>query len=397
MNKIYEFHWKGCSRFGERLQGIQLAEKREQVEQRLLAKGIEPLSVRRNFRLTSRPKNEVFTQILYQLLLLLNATIPLKQSLFILLENSQNIMLYRWLSNVIKSLENGFSFSAALEQDRAYLNSQEIQLIKMGEKSGRLNIVLNGLVDRRVKQEKLSKKIQKVLLYPLMVLSLSVSVSILLLIFIVPKFAELYQFKENSLPSITNFLFVFSSFLQESFEFVIVGIVFLCVIFLFLKKRKVGLGLKYSVLGKLPLFGGIIKQERLVFFCQYAGLMLHSHVRLDSVLMSFANERKSDLALSQAMTNALDRLKQGYRLHESLNPHIFPHDVLSMLSIGEKSGELATMLFHIGDMYQRKLDARIDLLSQLLEPLLMLVMGIIVGTILIGLYMPIFDMGAVIE
>ncbi|MDE3989457.1 type II secretion system F family protein, partial [Glaesserella parasuis] len=155
--------------------------------------------------------------------------------------------------------------------------------------------------------------------------------------------------------------------------------------------------LKFIILSHIPILKGIIQYSRIIFFCQNSSLMLASHIRLDTVLHSFLANKSDDILLQRSLATTLTYLKQGYRLADSLDPKLFPTDMLQMIAIGEQSGKLSPMLQQISNGYQQRLDYQIDILSQLLEPMLMVLMGIIVGTILIGLYLPIFDMGAMIE
>ncbi|OOH85476.1 hypothetical protein BMT54_11770 [Pasteurellaceae bacterium 15-036681] len=124
--------------------------------------------------------------------------------------------------------------------------------------------------------------------------------------------------------------------------------------------------------------------------------MLNAHIRLDLILKSFIDTKQADPVLQQEANFCLNLLKQGHRFSDGLNPRVFNNEVIQMVSIGEQSGNLAKMLAHISEIYQQKLDYQIDILSQLLEPILMLIMGIIVGTIMVGLYLPIFDMGGIV-
>lgn len=397
MFKVYEFHWTAKNRFGQKQAGKKLAENATQIEQALLLQGFEKIKIRRNFIFPTKPKSEMLTQYLNQLSLLLTATIPLKQSLLLLLENCTNIRLYCWLKQILTDLESGFSFSTALDKEGSYLNQQEIQLIKMGEKRGKLAEILNHIVSNRIKSEKLTQKIKKILFYPVMILAISIILSGLLLIFIVPRFAELYHKKSESLPIITRVLFSLSDFLTHFIAFIPIAIMIMGVIYLCL--RRVGLIsiIKHWTLSCLPLFNQIVADNRIVFFCRNSGLMLASHLRLDTILESFIQNRYTDPILHRELKLSLERLKQGYRLSESLDSSIFPQEILQMIAIGEKSGQLAQMLLHISEIYRQKLEDRTDILSQLLEPILMLIMGLIVGTVLIGLYLPIFDMGSMIE
>lgn len=396
MFKIYEFRWKARDRFGQKIAGKQLAQSKEQLEKRLLQQGFSAIRIHHNFILPQKPKNSEVTQTISQLAMLINAKIPLKASLAMLLENCRNIKLYLWLQSIIQQLESGFAFSSALKNHDQFLNAQEIQLIQMGEKSGTVGEMLSTIAQNRQQSEQLNQKVKKILFYPVMILAISITLSVLMLLFIVPKFADLYG--EKDLPFITAVLFRLSEFLQDHFKALFLGLIFSILFGKFLpKKHRLLANLKFNLLKRLPIFSEIIAHSRLIFFCQNSGLMLNAHLRLDAVLESFSSAEKSDPQLAHEIHLTLERLKQGYSLAESLPNALFPADTLQMIRVGEKSGQLAPMLLQISEIYRQKLDYQIDLLSQMLEPLLMLVMGIIVGTILVGLYLPIFDMGAMVE
>lgn len=398
MFKIYEFRWKADNRFGQKLAGKQLGENKEQVEKRLLQQGFSRIRIQRNFILPQNPKVSEITQTINQLAMLIGAKIPLKVSLMMLLENCRNIKLYLWLQSIIQQLESGFALSTALKSHNEFLNTQEIQLIQMGEKSSTLAEMLATIAKNRQQSEQLTKKVKKILFYPLMILTISITLSVLMLLFIVPKFADLYSEKAQDLPLITSLLFRLSDFLQTHFDLLLFSISILVLFGKFFgKKIRLLIRLKWYLLKILPIFREIISNSRLIFFCQNSGLMLKAHLRLDSVLGSFSSPTNSDPLLAQEIGLTLERLKQGYTLAESLPNQLFPTDCLQMITVGEKSGQLAQMLLQISEIYRQKLDYQIDLLSQMLEPLLMLIMGIIVGTILVGLYLPIFDMGAMVE
>lgn len=398
MNNIYEFQWKGRNRFGQKQTGRQLAESREVLEKQLQQKGYSQLRISRHFALPTAPKKEEINQFMQQLALLIQAKIPLKQSLVMLLETCQNRTFYRWQQETIRLIEAGFALSVAFEKQGKYINPQEIQLIKMAETSGNLGLILTNIAQRREKSEKLAKKIKKILFYPVFILAISITLSILLLLFIVPQFAELYGSKGKSLPLITEILFSLSHFLQNSI-FTLMILCALCFLLIHILNKKTDLiqRLKFIILSHIPILKGIIRYSRIIFFCQNSSLMLASHIRLDTVLHSFLVNKSDDILLQRSLTTTLTYLKQGYPLADSLDPKLFPTDMLQMIAIGEQSGKLSPMLQQISDGYQQRLDYQIDILSQLLEPMLMVLMGIIVGTILVGLYLPIFDMGAMIE
>ena len=368
------------------------------MEKRLQQKGYSQLKIQRNFSFAQAPKQEQVTQLLKQLSLLINAKIPLKQALVMLCENCYQIKLYQWLKQIIQSLENGFSFSSSIEQTKHYLSTQELQLISIAEKSGRLGMVLTNIVDSRIKSEKLMKKVKKILFYPIVILIIALIVSLFLLITIVPNFAELYSDKQQNLPFITEVLFSLSNFLQENLA-LLISLVFSFGLILSVLAKKTSLVFKarFYILSKLPVFKDIIHHSRAIFFCQNSSLMLQANLRLDTILHSFLSNKANDPLLIYQLTQSLVLLQKGYPFYQSLTTQTFNNEIIQMIEIGERSGNFAQMLEQVGEIYQQKLDYQIDLLSQLLEPMLMLIMGLIVGAIIVGLYLPIFDMGSLVQ
>lgn len=397
MFKIAQFDWKATDRHQRIQRGKMLAKNSEAVEQVLLAKGYLPIFIRRNFILATKPKKSEVTQCLLQLSLLLNAAMPLKQSLHLILDGLENIPLFNWLNSVISQVDAGFPFSHALEKQAQYLSNQEIQLIKMAEKTGSLAKMLDNIVQTRLKSEKIFKKVKRVLFYPIFILVVSFLLSLAMLIFIVPSFAELYQGKEQSLPFITEVLFRLSQLLREhGVLWLIISLLIIGLLFGINQISDVLKKLKTKMIAHIPIFSQIIQQARIIYFTQNVALMLNAHIRLSLILTSFLSEKQTDKILEQEIHWMSRLLSQGYSFAEGLNPAVFTTQVVQMIAIGEKSGKLATMCEHVSEIYQQQLDHQIDMLSQMLEPMLMLIMGVIVGTIIIGLYLPIFDMGSLV-
>ncbi|RDF09360.1 type II secretion system F family protein [Haemophilus paraphrohaemolyticus] len=398
MFKVYEFHWKAINRFQQKQKGKLLARNQDELEQRLIKKGFQQIKISRNFILPKNPKSEEVTQLISQLALLINAKLPLKQALSIILENTQNIKLYLWFEEIIRSVELGYSFSKSLENLNRYLDSQEIQLIKMGEMSGKLGIILENIAQSRSESEKLFSKVKKIMFYPVMVLTIALTLSIGMLVLILPKFAELYSAKDKTLPFITEILFFLSNLLVDNYIFLLVLLILSSVLLSFLaKKTTIITKLKYSILSNMPVFKTILSQSRIVYFTQNVALMLNASLRLDLILETFLSNKQADPILQKECLSVLTLIKQGYAFSECLNTEVFESQTVQMLSVGEKSGKLAEMSEYVSQIYKKKLDDQLDILSQLLEPVLMVVLGGIVGTIIVGLYLPIFDMGSLVE
>ena len=398
MFKVYEFHWKAVNRFQQKQKGKLLAQNQEELEQRLIKKGFQQIKISRNFIFPKNPKSEEVTQLISQLALLINAKLPLKQALSLILENTQNIKLYLWLEEIIRSIELGYSFSTSLENLNRYLDSQEIQLIKMGEMSGKLGIILENIAKSRSESEKLFSKVKKIMFYPVMVLVIALTLSIGMLVLIVPKFAELYSAKDKTLPFITEVLFFLSNLLIDNYTFMLFLFVLSGILLSFLaKKTTVITKIKYHKLSNFPVFKNIIAQSRIIYFTQNVALMLNASLRLDLILETFLSNKQADPILQKECQSVLTLIKQGYAFSECLNTDVFESQTVQMLSVGERSGKLAEMSEYVSQIYKKKLDDQLDILSQLLEPALMVILGGIVGTIIVGLYLPIFDMGSLVE
>lgn len=398
MFKVYEFHWKAVNRFQQKQKGKLLARNQTELEQRLIKKGFQQIKISRNFILPKNPKSEEVTQLISQLALLINAKLPLKQALSLILENTQNIKLYLWLEEIIRSVELGYSFSTSLENLNRYVESQEIQLIKMGEMSGKLGVILENIAQSRSESEKLFSKVKKIMFYPVMVLVVASTLSIGMLILIVPKFAELYSAKDKTLPFITEVLFFLSNLLIDNYTFMLFLFVLSGILLSFLaKKTTIITKIKYHILSNFPVFKNIIAQSRIIYFTQNVALMLNASLRLDLILETFLSNKQADPILQKECQSVLTLIKQGYAFSECLNTDVFESQTVQMLSVGERSGKLAEMSEYVSQIYKKKLDDQLDILSQLLEPALMVILGGIVGTIIVGLYLPIFDMGSLVE
>ena len=398
MFKVYEFHWKAINRFQQKQKGKLLARNQDELEQRLIKKGFQQIKISRNFILPKNPKSEEVTQLISQLALLINAKLSLKQALSLILENTQNIKIYLWLEEIIRSIELGYSFSTSLENLNRYLDSQEIQLIKMGEMSGKLGIILENIAKSRSESEKLFSKVKKIMFYPVMVLVIALTLSIGMLVLIVPKFAELYSAKDKTLPFITEVLFFLSNLLIDNYTFMLFLFVLSGILLSFLaKKTTIITKIKYHILSNFPVFKNIIAQSRIIYFTQNVALMLNASLRLDLILETFLSNKQADPILQKECQSVLTLIKQGYAFSECLNTDVFESQTVQMLSVGERSGKLAEMSEYVSQIYKKKLDDQLDILSQLLEPALMVILGGIVGTIIVGLYLPIFDMGSLVE
>ena len=412
MRKLKLFKWRGINRLQQKQKGTIVAESAVMAQQQLMSRGLQHIKLQQNWQLNSKPKNAEVCALLSQLATLLQAAVPLKNSLQILLQQCTNIALNGWLRQLLKDIESGLAFSQALEKQNVekqnqYLTYQDRQLIKVGEMTGKLPTVCHEIAQHKQQALALQRKIRKILLYPVLVLGISLILSALLLLFIVPQFAEMYDNSSAPLPTFTQVLLTLSQGLQDYW---LPLLICMTLTILFIRAR-----LKYSpwlnrqkirIINATPVLNRIVQLSRLVGFSRSLFLMLQAGVPLNQALQSFLPQNPSwqrspnvqgDWLLIEEVQSILHWLQQGYAFSASVSGHIFPLAAQQMLQVGEQSGQLPKMLQFIANDHQQQLDYQIDLLSQMLEPLLMVIIGGLIGLIMLGMYLPIFNMGALVQ
>jgi len=412
MRKLKLFNWHGVNRLQQKQKGTIVAESAVMAQQQLMSRGLQHIKLQQNWQLNSKPKNTEVCALLSQLATLLQAAVPLKNSLQILLQHCTNIALNSWLRQLLKDIESGLVFSQALEKQNVekqnqYLTYQDRQLIKVGEMTGKLPTVCHEIAQHKQQALALQRKIRKILLYPVLVLGISLILTALLLLFIVPQFAAMYDNSSAQLPTFTQVLFTLSQGLQDYWLHLLICIT---LTILFIRAR-----LKHSpwfnrqkirLINAMPVLNRIVQLSRLVGFSRSLFLMLQAGVPLNQALQSFLPQNPSwqrspnvqgDWLLIEEVQSILHWLQQGYAFSASVSGHIFPLAAQQMLQVGEQSGQLPKMLQFIANDHQQQLDYQIDLLSQMLEPLLMVIIGGLIGLIMLGMYLPIFNMGALVQ
>ena len=412
MRKLKLFKWRGINRLQQKQKGTIVAESAMIAQQQLMSRGLQHIKLQQNWQLNSKPKSEEVCALLSQLATLLQAAVPLKNSLQILLQHCTNIALNAWLRQLLKDIESGLAFSQALEKQHlgkqhTYLTYQDRQLIRVGEMTGKLPTVCHEIAQHKQQALALQRKIRKILLYPVLVLGISLILTALLLLFIVPQFAAMYDNSSAQLPTFTQVLLTLSQGLQDYWLHLLTCMTLTT---LFIRAR-----LKHSpwfnrqkirLINAMPVLNRIVQLSRLVGFSRSLFLMLQAGVPLNQALQSFLPQNPSwqrspnvqgDWLLIEEVQSILHWLQQGYAFSASVSGHIFPLAAQQMLQVGEQSGQLPKMLQFIANDHQQQLDYQIDLLSQMLEPLLMVIIGGLIGLIMLGMYLPIFNMGALVQ
>lgn len=401
------FYYRARNTLEQLQKGSIIADSIRAAEFQLMNRGLTNIKLQQNWQFNNKPKNAEISALLNQLAILLQSAISLKNSLQILQQNCTQLALNEWIEQLLQSIESGLSFSQSIERQGKYLTRQEIQLIQVGEMTGKLALVCGKIASHRNRSLALQRKLQKIMLYPSMVLGISLSLTLMLLLFIVPQFAEMYQSNNSELPTLTRVLLTMSNFLREELYILLLLSLFLGLFYhLKFKQSPHFKQQKARIIALTPIFGKIQQLSRLVNFSQNLHIMLQAGVPLNQALNSFLPRAQSwqtkspltsDAVLDGEVRSILQWVSQGYAFSDSISSRLFPMEAQQMLQIGEKSGKLALMLQHIAENYQEKLNHQIDLLSQMLEPLMMVIIGGLIGIIMMGMYLPIFNMGSVVQ
>jgi general secretion pathway protein F len=397
---------------GRRLKGIVDAGSLFTARQRLRETDIFPITLR---EASSRKKDESFTEKLgggffkkvgqrevaamtRQLSTLLGAGLPLVQSLSALISQISHPRMKKTLAQIREDVNEGNSLTQSMSHFPDIFPPFYINMVRAGEASGTINAVLDRLADFNEKQQALKGKIRAALAYPVFMMLIGSGVLFFLITFIVPNITKIFREMRQALPATTVFLISLSNFLQAFWWMVAIGLV---AVFIVLRVavtrtdrgRYVWDGLKL----KLPLMGPLNKKMEVARFSRTLGTLLESGVPLlDSleIVKSIAGNR----LISDAIHTAGEEVREGQSLASPLaKSGLFPPVAIEMISVGEQSGNVETMLYRIADAYEKEVESNITMMTSLLEPIMILVMGFIVAFIVISILLPIFEMNQLVR
>lgn len=334
----------------------------------------------------------IFTQ---QLASLLTAGLPLVQCLEALQDQTEDPVFRIIIRDVRIEISQGSSFSNAVKLYPKAFNSLFVSMVEAGEASGALAEILSKVASYFEASVKLSKKVKSAMTYPIAVIGLAVALVNVLLIFVIPVFASMFADFGAELPAPTQMLIDLSDFLKSNFLFVIAGVY---VVFLLIKKfiaTPKGRRIKDEALIKAPIFGGLIHKISLSRFCRTYATLLRSGVPILRTLeiVSAASNRTQ---IEDACVDIAKHVSQGGQVSEVLgsNP-FFPPMIKHMVKAGESTGNVDGMMNKVADFYDTEAEATVASLTSLIEPMLIVFLGVVVGGIVMAMFLPIFQMGAV--
>ena len=398
--KQYPFTWKGKDPKGTQLKGTIVAVNEAAVRASLRRQGLVPTQIRRQSTLFQRRATITTEDIAIfsrQLATMLQAGIPLVQAFDIVASGHENPGMQKLLSAIKVDLESGTTLAEALAKHPLYFDKLFVNLVHSGEQSGALETLLDKIATYKEKTEAIKKKIKKALTYPIAVIVVAIVVTAILLIFVIPQFEGIFQNFGADLPGFTQFVIGISRGLRENGVLVILAIAAAIATFIYFKKRsrKFNEFLDRALL-KTPVVGDIVRKASIARFTRTLSTMFAAGVPLVEAMESVAGAT-GNIVYEKATLEIRTEVATGQRLQRAMEAtELFPNMVIQMVAVGEESGSLDEMCAKVADFYERDVDDAVDNLSSLLEPMIMAVLGILVGGLVIAMYLPIFKLGAVV-
>ena len=396
--------WKGVDRKGKRQSGEIEADNPTIGRQLLVRKGLnitgfkpKPKDLSEYFpMLENRVTERDLVVFVRQFATMIDAGLPLVQCLDILQQQQEGRALKKILKQVKKDVEEGATFSDAIKKHPRAFDGLFVNLVAAGEMGGILDVILGRLAEYIEKLAKLKKKVKGALTYPAIIVAIAVVVMAVILIYVIPVFAGLFRDAGVSLPPLTLFVMAVSDFAIRYFFWIIIAVGLLIYAIRRLRRTPKGRMATDRILLRLPVFGILLRKVAVARFARTLGTLLASGVPILEALDIVAGSA-GNAVIEQAVRESRAAIAEGRSVAEPLQEtKVFPGMVTQMISVGEATGALDRMLGKIADFYDEEVDITVDSLTSLLEPLLLVFLGVTIGGLLIAMYMPIFQIADVV-
>ena len=397
--------WKGKNSYGEKRKGKMDMPNEAAVHAHLKKMRVTPSLVK------EAPK-DIFESIPFfqpkvttkdiviftrQLSTMIDAGLPLVQSLEILGDQQENVTFKKVLIEIRTDVETGNTFADAMKKHPKIFNNLYCNMIDAGEVGGILDTILNRLAIFMEKNMVLTKKVKGALTYPLICLCISIVILAVILIFVVPVFDKMFADFGASLPALTQMVVNMSNAVQHYFVFILLGAGFVVFVLKKIYSTEKGRIKGDALLLKLPVFGILIKKVAVAKFSRTLSTMLQSGVPILESL-NVVGRTAGNKIIEIAIFRVADAISEGRTIAEPLEETgVFPSMVVQMINVGESTGALDTMLEKIADFYDEEVDQAVENMTAMIEPFMMVFLGGMIGTLVVSMYLPIFKMGSVVS
>ncbi len=395
------FLWEGTDRNGKKIKGKSLANDEAQVRSDLRRKGVVPTRIKKQSQGLFGGGGKITTGDIAifsrQLATMLGAGIPLVQAFEIVGNGHENAAMQKLILSIKADVEGGSSLAEALAKQPLYFDDLFVNLVESGEQAGALESLLGKIATYKEKTEAIKKKIKKALTYPAAVLAVAFIVTTILLIFVIPSFEDLFKGFGADLPTFTRKVIDLSAFVRTKGLYIVVlvsGAV--ATFFYFYKRSRPFRQFLDRMMLKAPIIGPILQKAAIARYSRTLSTMFAAGVPLVEALQSVAGAT-GNIVYENGVLAMRDEVATGQRLQQAMeNTGLFPNMVIQMIAVGEESGSLDAMSSKVADFYEADVDDAVDNLASLLEPMIMGILGVLVGGLVVAMYLPIFKLGAVV-
>ena len=400
ISKDTPFIWEGKDKKGNRVTGKSLAANEQALRSDLRRQGVVPTRIKKQstaFRSGAKPSPEDIAIFFRQLATMLTAGIPLVQAFEIVGTGHEKPSVQKLILDVKSQIEGGSTLHEAFAKHPLYFDDLSVNLVEAGEQAGALETLLDKIATYKEKTEAIKKKIKKALFYPAAVLAVAVIVTVILLIFVIPQFESLFKGFGADLPAFTQMVINMSKFVQSQgwMLALVAGGGGYAFFYFKQRSRKMREWLDRTML-KTPIIGPILRKAAIARYARTLSTTFAAGVPLVEALTSVSGAT-GNIVYQDAVLRMKDEVSTGQRLQRAMdNTGLFPNMVNQMIAVGEESGSLDQMAGKVADFYEQEVDAAVDAMSSLLEPLIMAILGVLVGGLVIAMYLPIFKLGSVV-
>ncbi|QSX36918.1 type II secretion system F family protein [Shewanella sedimentimangrovi] len=399
--KIFTFTWTGLNKDGKKSSGELRGANVAEIKNILKSQGISPKNVKKKsegIQLFEAKINAMdIAMLTRQIATMLAAGVPLVTTIEMLGRGHEKPKMRELLGTILNEIQSGIPLSDALRPHRLYFDDLYVDLVGAGEHSGSLDTVFDRIATYREKAEALKSKIKKALFYPAAVVIVAIAVTVLLLVFVVPQFEEVFKGFGAELPAFTQLVVGISRFLQDYWYIFLISIVAFVFIFVRLHRNSQAFRDRIDELMlKIPVVGEILHKGAMARFARTLATTFAAGVPLIDGLESAAGA-SGNAVYKKALLKIRQEVMAGMQMNVAMRTvNLFPDMLIQMVMIGEESGSLDNMLNKVANIYEMQVDDAVDALSSLIEPIMMVVIGTIVGGLIVAMYLPIFNLGKVV-
>ncbi len=396
------FTWEGVDRHGKRVKGEMSGQNDALIKAQLRRQGVNPLKVKKKSKpLFGESSGKITTKDITvfsrQMATMMSSGVPLVQSFEIVGRGHENKAMQQLIMSIKADVEAGGSLNEALSKHPNQFNELYINLVVAGEHAGILEEILHKLATYMEKTEALKSKIKGAMFYPIAVVVVAFVITCILMIFVIPQFQDLFSGFGAELPALTQLVITMSKWFQSYWYLMIAGIV--GAVFGIMQAMKRSIKFAHFVdraLLKIPVLGDILNKSAIARFARTLATMFAAGTPLVEAMTSVAGAC-GNIVYYEAVMKMRDEIATGTQMQAAMRDvNIFPNMVVQMVAIGEESGALDSMLSKVADWYEQEVDDAVESLTSLLEPIIMAVLGVLIGGLVIAMYLPIFKMGQVV-